>query len=192
MRKWTKFAAVAVAVAMAVGCGDDNGGGEQVELSQAEQGELFLAISEVFEEIALNPVSAARANPGLSLSVAALLVDIDETVSCPQGGNTAVTGTVDEGTTSATFDVDFDFNDCQSREFTINGLLNYGGTATETETSVSLDLTMDGGLSVLTPSGASGSCTMDLTYSFDFDFNSGAVSGSASGSICGQNFSEEF
>jgi hypothetical protein len=177
---------------MAVGCGDDNGGSEQVELSQAEQGELFLAISEVFEEIALNPVSAARANPGLSLSVAALLVDIDETVSCPQGGNTAVTGTVDEGTTSASFDVDFDFNDCQSREFTINGLLNYGGTASETETSVSLDLTMDGSLSVLTPSGASGSCTMDLTYSFDFDFNSGAVSGSASGSICGQNFSQEF
>jgi hypothetical protein len=190
--KWTKFAAVAVAVAMAVGCGDDNGGGEQVELSQAEQGELFLAIQEVFEGIALGGVSAARANPGLSLSIAALLEDINETVSCPQGGTTVVSGTVDEGTTSASFDVDFDFNDCQSREFTINGLLNYGGTASETETSVSIDLTIDGGLSVLTPSGATGNCTMDLTYSFDYDFSSNTVTGSASGSICGQNFSQDF
>jgi hypothetical protein len=192
MSKWTKFAAVALIATMAAACGDDNGGTDEVELSQAEQGELFLAIQEVFEEIAFAPLSAARANPGLSLSVAALLADINETVSCPQGGNTAVTGTVDEGTTTASFDVDFDFNECQSRDFTINGLLTYGGTASETETSVSIDLTVDGGLSVLTPSGASGSCTMDLTYSFDFDFQTNTASGSASGSICGQNFSQEF
>lgn len=44
MSKWTKFGAVALAVALAAGCGDDNGGGQ--DLTNAEKQALVTALQE--------------------------------------------------------------------------------------------------------------------------------------------------
>lgn len=191
MSKWTKFGAVVVAAAMVGACGDDDGGtggGTQVEITATESAALLDAIFGVFSEVAFS-----GAAPGMSMSVAGLAEAINETVSCPQGGNVSVTGDVTETTTSASFDADFDYNDCGSEDFVINGGLGYAGDLSSTDTSISLQLDMDGTLNVETPSGNTGSCTIQLSYDLDIDFSGqGSGSGTVSGKICGESFSQSF
>lgn len=173
---------VVIALALAgSACGDSTG--PQIELTQQETAELFTAIYEVFGDFA----EFSRANPGVSLSLMGIADDINETVGCPQGGSALVTGTENSTLTTFDLDADLDFSDCGSRGFIIGGGLNFSGSGTSTETSFAVDLTISGDLAVETDDGRSGACTTELDFSLEASAT--ASSFSASGSICGANFS---
>lgn len=181
--RFRRIAPAVVALALAAGaCGDD-ATGPQIELTQQEIGELFAAIAEIFDGFA----NLSVANPGVSFSLVGVLEDIDETVSCPQGGSATAQGTANETETTFDLDVDLGFNECGSQGFVLGGSLNFDGSGSASDTEVHLDLSISGDLSVKTDS-RSGTCTMSLDYSIDatqsgFDY-------SVSGSICGQNFNQ--
>jgi hypothetical protein len=160
-------------------CGDD--GAEQIQLTTNEKQQLFVAISDIFGQLA----GFSVASPGLSLSLAGVLQDINETVSCPQGGTASVTGTDNSTVSTIDFDADLDFNSCGSQGFTIGGGLNFSGSGTETETGFSLTIGINGDLQVDTGSN-SGVCTWDVDYDIDVDGESLVFS--VSGSVCGDSF----
>jgi hypothetical protein len=178
-----RFAPAILAFALVVpGCGDD--GGPQLDLTQQEIGELFTAIAEIFEGFA----DFSMANPGVSLSLLGVLDDINESITCPQGGNAAATGTENSTAGSFDFDADVDFNGCGSRGFTLGGGLNFQGSGTETETTLEADLEISGNLEVETEDGRSGGCNVSLDYSIALSQSGSDFS--VSGSICGHNFSQ--
>jgi hypothetical protein len=180
--RFRRLGPVVVALALvASACGDDTTG-PQVDLTQQEIGNLFAAISAIFADFA----NFSAANPALSLSLMGVADDINETVTCPQGGSADVTGTVNETVSTFDLDVDLGFNECGSQGFLIGGSLNFDGSGSATETTAEIDLSMSGDLEVETEDGRSGVCTVDLDYSINVSQSS--VSFSASGHICGESF----
>jgi len=164
-------------------CGDDEGGA-QLQLTDQETAELFAVIGGLFDEF----LQFSAANPGLNLSVSGLLVDINESADCPEGGSVSATGTDDSDENTLDFDADLDFNACQSEGWTLGGGLNFVGNGTSTETTLSVDLGISGTITAETPEGGSGSCTWDLDYSLDVDGEQ--VDFAVSGSICGRSFNQ--
>jgi hypothetical protein len=174
---------LALVLTLTAACGDDGAPADQVELSQAEIQELFLAISSVFSEVA----DFSVANPGLSLSLASVLQDINETIQCADGGNASVTGTDNSGTNTIDFDADIDFNDCQSQGFTLGGGLNFDGSGTGSDTGFTLEMSIGGDLAVALEDGRNGGCSWDVSW--DIDAEGTAVAFTVAGSICGEDFS---
>jgi hypothetical protein len=181
--KWTKVGAMVLAASLAAACGDDGGPGEQIELSNAEVTDLFTAINTIFGEFA----GFSVANPGVSFSLAGLAVAIDESFNCPDGGSVDITGNDNSTASTIDFAVTTGFNSCQAEGFTIGGDLDFDGSGSYSETSLSLDMTITGNLSVETDDGRSGTCTWDIEYSLDLTDTT--IDYAVSGSICGQNFS---
>jgi len=181
--RFRRVVPLALALTFAAACSDDGAPADQVELSQTEIQSLFLAINEVFTGFA----DFSAANPGLSLSLASVLQDINETVECPDGGNAVVTGTDNSGTSTIDFDADIDFNDCQSQGFTLGGGLNFNGSGSGSDTGFTLEMTIGGDLDVVLEDGRTGGCSWDVGY--DIDAEGTAFSFTVSGSICGETFS---
>lgn len=179
-----RLAPLVIAVALvSSACGDSTG--PQVELSDAEIGQLFAAINGIFTDVVGN---FSVANPALNFSLMGVSDVIDLTVTCDGGGTAAVTGEENSTGTSFDFDADIDFTDCVSEGFTLGGGLNFSGAGTATETSVTLEMTIDGDLLVETGDGRAGTCTMDLSY--DLELTGTTLNLTTSGKVCGKSFSQ--
>ena len=146
--------------------------------SSMSQQDAALAYSAALT-VAGNALSAASScttclSNGQALTIASLEVD------CPNGGTVSVTGETDALGTD--WDLDLTYNMCQSDGFTIDGMLNYSGTTTQTQSNFS----MDGQLEF---SGeAEGSCKMSVESSTNLETQQFTLSAN----ICGQKVSGSY
>jgi hypothetical protein len=177
-------------VAMLVaGCGGDDPTGPGSDLSQAEAMELF---GEILSAVFLVGAGAAPALPPEGVALAPQTLTINQSAPCAGGGSIAVTGTY-------TYDVDTSSNG----SFTYNIVESPSDCAVATSTGQTyrvdgnpniqmagsysvaggapvgvFGMTFTGGMSwTATNGGVSGSCTVDLTYSFDWEGQHGSVKG---------------
>lgn len=187
------------AVALAVGgCGDSTG-----TLSQTEAEELAAVIAGL-TATGLGGLAGPQAAPATEVTFELELENVSG--PCSEGGTANLTGslvlTADDET--GDFSVGFDYtitpNDCRERSpndivFTLDGDPNITveGTLSGTQTSLEGSITQSGGVRWET-GGRSGSCTLNLTTTYDFTSSDGGetFSGSASmsGTVCGVTISQ--
>lgn len=154
------------------------------------------------------PATTFEGDPGIGMSVAAVPFDFTigpEPFDCPLGGTVEVfmsfSGDVDDATGAGTVDMGItqDHADCvvQSEEgmqFTLNG-----APETTTDVSMSVDAAQDftmtgafgGGVQWAT-GGRSDTCTIDLGIDASGNLQTGAITGTVSGIMCGQDVSQTF
>lgn len=180
-RLLTGFVALGIAVSA---CGDGAGtlgtnSGDPLDAGEANAvfNQLF-AIG--FGGIASGPapLRAAAAEP------------IPETTSqCPGGGSVTVSGDVDGGSTSASFNIVETISGCMITEdgvvFTVNGDPNItiSGDISFDQSLENLDVDMDmiGGFGYSADDGRSGTCAVDVSISLT------GTNASVTGNVCGQS-----
>ena len=128
------------------------------------------------------------------------VVTIDRTVDCPEGGSASVNASYDDGSTgtTVTMSITQGFSNCkatssQGRMWTFNGNPNivstFTATSNETTGAFTFSGTQKGGITASSDLG-SGACGWDVTYSFSGNDNTGAFSGSVTGTVCGRSVSQ--
>jgi len=186
-------------VALTVACGDSTG----PNLSEEQVFDMLSAMSLVadFSEIPGAPTAGAalkalKAAPAM----ANVTVNVSQTVSCPNGGNASVAGTVtdDEQTpaNTVTATVTHSFSSCaapseEGRMWTFNGAPNIvttlNATSTETAETFNMTVTQVGGVRFASDLGE-GTCQISLTFTMNGNPNS--FSASISGSACGRTIQQ--
>lgn len=154
------------------------------------------------------PATTFEGDPGIGMSVTAVPFSFEippEPFACPLGGEVVISmsfsGDVDDATGAGTIDMGItqDHADCvvQSEEgtqFTLNG-----APETTTDVSMSVDAAQDftmtgafgGGVQWAT-GGRSDTCTIDLGIDASGNLQTGAITGTVSGIMCGQDVSQTF
>lgn len=205
-RYLTLFAAPVVALSL-VACDDDGGTGiEGDELTQAETEAMTEVLMNQALGFSLGFGFGVGANEQPGITVAAEVVDETFgplTDECPFGGavtfSGAVQGEVDDETSEGNLDFDVEAvhdacgvsDDQEENVFTFTGDDRIASTMgfVFTETSIELDGGTDGGVLWALEDGRSGRCALDVSY--DFDITENRIVGSVSGTVCGQDVSEE-
>jgi hypothetical protein len=175
-------ASVALA-ALTLACGDSTG--PSAKLSQDQVGDLLEA---------LTAVSSFGPPPGTALAV----VNISQTVDCPNGGSASVNATVNDNQTAgtATIQITQGFSGCKAtskkgRVWTFDGnpdiTTNISASHNATTGAFSITGSQVGGIKFASDLGT-GSCEINLTFSLTGDAHS--FSGSLTGSACGHNIQQ--
>lgn len=173
----------------AAACKNDTTG-PSISLSQAEVSQLFSEVSDAMSSVTMGfivtqsgggPAMSLRPGPGLST-----MPGVSATVNCPSGGSVSASGNF-SGTTTVGFDVTFSFSSCKTTNFTVGGSLRFFGSASETQTTISLTETVRGTLNVNASNGRSGSCAIDFTITVSGSPANPTIT--ASGMVCGINAS---
>lgn len=125
----TKQFAVVMTVFALQACGGGEGGNDQAKKSGANSVAGGLSAVDQAIEKAL-PSGGAQQLAALAVS---------ENVSCSPSGEVAVSGTVDEGETSGSFDLDLAFNGCEGT----NGTLDVVGSYSQTSASIKINGTIE-------------------------------------------------
>lgn len=160
-------------------CGSDSPTGNSGDALTAAEAEFL--VSEFFNALELIQIPLLDTGPaaasGLARTPYGELYDpvIAASGPCAGGGltsvNGAITGDVDEtaNTADITASATVDFTGCvvpgETISYTLNGNPDVGLTAdiAITQTSISIDIGVDGAVSYETTDGRSGSCALDLT-----------------------------
>lgn len=183
-----------VLAAFTVACGDSTG--PNANLSEAEVSDMLDAMSAV-ASFGSDP-QASSGGSGASLQMSNLTVNVSQTVSCPSGGSTSVSGTAtyDEAAGTMTTQVTQTFSSCaatssEGRVWTFNGnpsiVTNVSASYNETTGAFSMTATQVGGIRFSSNVG-SGSCQINLTLTISGDQDSFA--GTLSGSACGHDIEQ--
>lgn len=196
MKRFLTLAAMAALSLGAAACGGDDdddaagpsdGGGN---LSSAEVADAFDALSAIgLFNVGFQP---ADLPVGLSLQSG----DVDETQSCPNGGNVRVQGSTsyNQSTGAVSADIRQTYNDCKSasstgRVWTFNGdpnlRIQLNLTTNQSTGAFNYTGSMTGGFRYAS-NGSNGACSANINIS------AGANGGSVTGTMCGQNVSESF
>lgn len=173
-------------------CGGDSTA-PNVTLSEAQVGEMLDAMSAVaaFDASGQPALRAGGQTANATLSFA-------NTVSCPNGGNYNVNGTVSDGATAGTgtLHITQNFSACaatseQGRVWTFNGdphiVTDVTTSYNQTTGVYSMTATQVGGVRFSSNLG-SGSCEVNLTFTLTGDQTS--FSGSLSGTACGRTIQQ--
>ena len=141
---------------------------------------------------AVNAITTAVAASGSALTAeqASGNVSVDFTWDCQSGGTLKVAGewsgsSSGTGAASAYYDVTGTFAGCNDGTLTMDGSLKYVFGVNSSGGSASYQYVMDG--SITYGGSVTGTCEFDVNISGTA--SAGGGSGSASGSICGQDFS---
>lgn len=180
-------------------CGDDatgsTSGDSGDELTPTEVAVVLAALGSAFDSIDVEALQAPAAAP------AQALIDIGETfdlsVPCDSGTldvSGSLSGTIDTETSimDVTMDVTWDPNGCVvsdgTNTFTVDGAPQVAVTLdmTTTQDALTVSGTETGGFSYTSSDGRSGSCTLDVTFSF---VTGSTNSGTITGTVCGRDAS---
>ena len=135
---------------------------------------------------------AVSASSGITCNSSDTSCTVSFTYQCPDGGSVAVSGSVTANSpTSASGTITETPTNCSDGTLVINGDpdVMIGAQGNNNGTTTMVNITLDGGLSfspVQTGQFPTGSCTSNLSASVSVNDNTGAVTCSVSGSICGQ------
>lgn len=185
---WTVLTSL---VFLTAGCGDDEGGdptAPESDLTQAEALEIFGEVMGAVFSVGLG----APAPVGTPL--AQQTITINESAPCEGGGTIDLTGTFDydvdqAGNGTYGYNLVQTPNNCgvatsSGASYTVNGNPNIQMNGSYTIASGApvgaFGMTFTGGMSWV-GGGESGSCTIDLTYSFNWTAGSGTVQGTMCG-----------
>lgn len=179
-----------------VACGDDDPTGPGTdELSEAEAIVMMEALVEAGGFGMASFGSAGVAGP----LAAPQTFSLDVTEDCPVGGSVAVAGdiTVDDATGEISVDLTQTHQSCSAtagatgETWTFNGNPGIGlqMSLITTETEFDLAGTQQGGIA-WSQDDRSGSCSIDVTWSFSGSQTANTFSGSVSGSVCGYDVTE--
>ena len=204
MSKRILRSAVAASLAFSLtACGDDNGLGPAIQLTEVETQEML----EVLGVLAFDgsfgipgQASAAMAtlrNPGIAL----LTVNVDETLPCPVSGSRHTTGTatINDDETQITANVTQSYANCAASSesgtlWTFNTApnLTLGLNATNNPTTGAISLTMsfNGAFQVSSDDGRTGSCVITMNWNMSGNENDQTLSASVSGTVCGREVSQ--
>lgn len=185
-RLFRAFAVASLAVSVTA-CGDSTA--PKFDLTEAQ-------VADMMDALATAGLAGFNAPMARNLAV----VTVNQTVDCPNGGSATINGSIDEGTTGTSVSMSFTqgFSNCkatssQGRMWTFNGNPNIVSTFTGTSNmqtgAFSFSGTQKGGITAASDLG-SGACAWDVTYSISGNENTGAFSGSVSGTVCGRNISQ--
>jgi len=194
-----------------IGCGGGSGSTpnpnpNNLTQAQAQQlgNEAYVDLGTALSDaLGGSPFATARAltalrknNQAVSASAQTVCSGISCTVSytydCPDGGSIVVSGSFTaNGSTSASGTITETPTNCSDGTLVINGDpdVMIGAQGNNNGTTTMVNITLDGGLSfspVQTGQFPTGSCTSNLSASVSVNDNTGAVTCSVSGSICGQ------
>lgn len=191
------LAAAAVALGVSACGGDDPTGPVGDALSQAEAEIMMEALAEAGGLVVGGfggQAAPARAPFGP--------VTVDETMSCPDGGTIAVSGSFsgesnDDGTGTVEYDFTQIHQGCRATADADGSVWTFDGDPevtvdmlmAVTETSFDLDGTQSGAVSWAN-GDRSGTCQIDVTYAFSGSESGQTFSGSVSGTVCGHQVSE--
>jgi hypothetical protein len=156
-------------------------------LTEAQVGEMIEAMASV---------NALGAIPGTSMAI----INVSETIDCPNGGTATVAGSVNDndGSGTATVQVTQSFNACRAtsshgRVWTFDGdpnvTTNVTMTADEEAQTFSISGSQVGGIRFSSDLG-SGSCSVNLTTSMSG--GPGSLQASLSGTACGHTVERSF
>ena len=180
----TRRACLALVAFALVGCGGDSTG-PSVTLTEEQVADMMDAMTAVN---ALGGVATTQMT----------VVNVSQTVDCPNGGTYSVSGSVNDnsGSGSATIHVTQGFNGCkatskQGRVWTFNGMPNIATdismTANQQTQAFSITGTQVGGITFSSDLG-SGSCGINLTIALSGDADS--FEGSINGTACGHTIQQ--
>ncbi len=202
-------AALAAGITLSVvACGDDDGptgsttgdaltAVEAQELASEVLGVLF-SLGFTGSPSVVAPIDGP-AGPIVRFGLAAAAEPIPRTTaSCNGGGSVTVSGNVsiNSSGTSSTFDILEEINNCATSSgsgttFTMNGDPNIrmtGSVSIDGQTSITLDLNMNGGIRFSTSDGRSGSCSISISMGGTISLSNPDPNAiSVSGTVCGQN-----
>lgn len=188
MSRASRFAAGFLVVALAFSaCGDDGGpvgtnSGDP--LTEAEANALFNQLFGMgFGEVASPPAMMAPAAEPIP----------ETSTACPGGGSVTISGSVNAGTNSASFDITETISGCIVTEgvvvFTVNGdpSIRITGDITidQSTQDIEMDMTVRGGIRFSTDDDRDGSCAIDVSISLT------SSSVSASGQVCNHSVTVE-
>jgi hypothetical protein len=119
---------------------------------------------------------------------------VSYTYQCPDGGSVAVSGSFNAtGLTSASGTISETPTNCSDGTLVLNGDVMIGVQASNNGTTTMVNATISGDISfspVQTGQFPTGSCTSNLSISASVDDNTGALTCSVGGSICGYALNE--
>lgn len=192
-----------------VACSDDPTGTDGLSQQEVEQlAEVIFGQALTVGFTSYEPATTFEGDPGIGMSVAAVPFSFEigpDLFDCPLGGAVEIalsfSGDVDDATGAGTVDMGItqDHADCviQSEEgtqFTLNG-----APETTTDVSMSVDAAQDftmtgafGGGVAWATGGRSDTCTIDLGIDASGNLETGAITGTVSGTMCGQDVSQTF
>jgi hypothetical protein len=198
MSQWSSFrsALLALPVAAVIGCGGDGPTGPVNQLSPELAADALDALTAISDLTGIaGPGPALRTQGDVGFPTPAFTIQLDETEPCPVSGTVRLVGSLEfnEVTGAASMDIRETYQNCVStsssgRQWTFNGNPNVRSVfafSGESEESFSGTGTISGGFRY-SSQGESGTCTMAVTMTFT------AVSGSVTGTVCGQPISEQF
>ena len=180
------------AIAFTVACSDSTGPGTPIDLSEEEVDDMM----EAFSTLGTQPDGASN--------LAMLIVSVDETFSCPDGGTMSETGNLNvtqqpgSPTMSLTYNTTQDFEDCKGtstsgRLWTFNGnpnlASNFSMTSNDDTGAFSMTGSQTGGLRVASDLG-SGTCNFNLNWTLSNTPTAGGtdnIQGSMTGTVCGRS-----
>lgn len=183
-------------------CGDDNGLGPTIQLSDAQAEEVMAVLGGLALGSVEMPAQAASAiatlrNPGVALAT----VNLDETLGCPVSGTRHTTGSIVTNDADTQIDANFTqtytncaapaesgtvwtFNTAPSLALTLSATDNL---ATET---ITLAMNFNGAFQVSSDDGRSGSCVITLAWNMTMNESAGSMSASVNGTVCGRQVSQ--
>jgi len=192
-----RYATLLTAASLLVlsGCSDDSPT-ELLDDLTAEEAELMMEAIARAGGVTIPDAS----DPGAGPAAVVVSIDVENEVSCPQGGSVLVTGSfdgdVDEQTGEGEFSLDYAqaHRSCSVTAPSTGDVWTFDGLP---EVGVDFDLlvTQDGffldgiqsGTVGWSTDGRSGNCTIDVTYSVSGSETS--LSGTVTGSVCGHQIS---
>lgn len=199
--RWSRLALAAVLATGLVACGDDDPSGPLAgdDLTAAEAEVMMEALAEA-GGLAVTGFGGAQAAAPSRAPFGP--VSVEETVDCPQGGSIALSGSISGDTADdGTGTVDYSFTQlhqaCQSTAESAATVWTFDGDPdvtvdmemTITESSFTMDGVQQGAVQ-WSSEGRSGTCGIDVTYTFSGSQSGASFSGSVSGTVCGHDVSE--
>lgn len=179
-------AATSLAFSIAA-CGDSTG--PNVTLTEEQVADMMDAMA--------NAGAAGFTPPPVGNLV---VLTINQTVDCPNGGTSSVAATIDENvnTGATAMTITQGFTNCKSasstgRVWTFNGKPNivstFNGTSNAATGAFTMSGTQKGGISFSSDLGT-GACDFDVTFSMSGNENTEQFSVTVSGTVCGRNISQ--
>ena len=181
-----------------VACGDDNGLGPTIELTEAQADDMMdalLSISVGDPTTGFRQMSVRAQDNSTEVPIGlATTVQVDETYPCPNGGTyrTRGSGSINDAQTQFTFNVTQTYASCASTSssgtvwtFTTAPSISSVLSLTETSTTSSLTLTQKGAFNASSSVG-SGSCVIDLSLSISSNQTAETFTASVTGTLCGR------
>lgn len=181
----------ALPVAAVLACSGDGATAPEANLTEAEIADAYSALS-VLNELSFGGMLLRSSDP--AIVSAALTETISESMPCPQGGTTSVSGsfTINETTYAMSADLRQRYSNCgvyseSERLWIFNGDPNIrtrmSSTFNQTAETFTFTATITGAFR-FTSGDLSGRCSINLAMTF------GETSITVSGTICGQSYNE--